>query len=308
MDFTSCALHLISECFRISTEVNHLQKANHANIVRIYGLTQWQEFLAIITEYFPNGNLKELLLDKDIDIKPFLQLRMSFDIANGLAFIHNLLPNERLVHGDLKVENVLLTDDLRCKIADFGSSVLSGNTGSMTKTNGVFTNEFTEIYAAPELLANPTMKLRTSHDTYSFGMIIYLILTRRSPVPNNLFNIFLNDIKEGKRPPIDIIELTLKFNKCKIAVESLQLLCSVLMRCWAQNASKRPKMTTVRDELHDQLVEIKSSQVQSQVALALSNMVVAKLSKTKCKCVPINQLQAELSIISQFLGIGIITV
>ena len=266
--------------------------------MRIHGLAQWQEYVAIVTEYLPNGNLKKLLLNEDVEMGPFLQLRMGFEIANGLAFIHNLQSDERLVHGDLKAENVLLTDDLHCKIADFGSSVLSNHTrnSSVVKDDRCFSNEFTECYAAPELLINPLMKLRTSHDTYSFAMIIFLILTRKIPVTNNsLLSVFLHSIKEGKRPSIDINKLISSFKSCKVSIGLLRLLFDVLHRCWAQDPSERPKMTTVRDELHDQLIEIEPSQIHSQVALATSNMTVAKLSKTKCKCVPVNQLLIQLS-------------
>ena len=283
---------------RISTEVTHLRKASHENILRIHGLAQWQEHVAIVTEYLPNENLKKLMLNEDVEMGPFLQLRMGFEIANGLAFIHNLRSDERLVHGDLKAENVLLTDDLHCKIADFGSSVLSNHTrnSSVVKGDRCFSNKFTECYAAPELLINPLMKLRTSHDAYSFAMIIFLILTRKIPVTNNsLLSVFLHSIKEGKRPPIDINELISNFKSCKVSVGLLQLLFDVLNRCWAQDPSERPKMTTVRDELHDQLIEIEPSQIYSQVALATSNMTVAKLSKKECKCVPVNQLLIQLS-------------
>ena len=261
--------------------------------MRFYGLVQWQKYIAIITEYLSNGNLMELLRDEDVEVGPFLQLRMGYQIANGLAFLHNLLSDQRLVHGDLKAENVLLNDDLICKIADFGSSVLSNYTGKATlkKADGNHRNEFTKIYAAPELLVNNSMKLRTSNDVYSFAMILYLILTRRNPVTNeSVLNVYFDDIKKGKRPNIDIYNLLSKLIGCKTSFNSVLLLYTVTIRCWVQDASKRPKILTVKDELQNQLVEIEPHQIHSQVTRATAKLMVAKLSRTKFKCVAIDRV------------------
>ncbi|CAK8681975.1 unnamed protein product [Clavelina lepadiformis] len=79
-------------------------------------------------EYFPAGNLKVILLDEDIVLGPLLRARFGAEIANGLAFIHNLFDDKRLLHGDIKPENILLTEDLHCKIGDFGTAQLSNYT------------------------------------------------------------------------------------------------------------------------------------------------------------------------------------
>ena len=269
----------------------------------MYGLVQWQENVAIVTEYLPSGNLMELLSDEVVDIRSFLQLRMGFEIANGLACMHNLLSGQRLVHGDIKAENVLLTDDLHCKIADFGSSILSNYTNNITtnKGEGNYINEFTAIYAAPELLKNNAMALRPSNDTYSFAMILYLILTRKSPVATScLLKVFLEDVKQGKRPRVDVNTLTSGLvNAAELVI---RLLYDVMVKCWTQEAAKRPEMKTVRDELYERMTEIPPHQIHSQVVLASSKMTIVNISKKKHKCVPIDHLLIELSRASNVPG------
>ena len=278
--------------YRISDEVKHLQHANHDNVVRLLGLSSWEGFVAIIMEYLPSGNLMEMLRDKDVPIGTLLRLRISDDIANGISFIHNLLSGKRLVHGDLKAENILLTNSLRCKIADFGGSVLSNLTGNTTTLRGrtVTSNEFTEIYAAPELLKNQAMKLIPSNDTYSYGMIIYLILRREGPVTDQSVKMpYLEDIKKGERPELDIKELT-DPEACDQSKAVLLLLYEKMKECWQQNARDRPDMRDVRDELHHKLVQFPPSRINDQVTEALRELEVAELSLRQHECVALDKL------------------
>ena len=105
-----------------------------------------------------------------------------------------------LVHGDIKAENILLTDDLHCKISDFGSSKLVAPTTQSTIIATQHANDFTPIYAPPELLLNPSMTLSPSVDTYSFSMILYFVLKRGYPVQINQLSCYLEAVKDGRLP------------------------------------------------------------------------------------------------------------
>ena len=273
----------------------HLHKANHENVVRLFGLAKWLNWVAIVMEYLPNGNLKELIVDEDVKIGALLRFRMCAEIANGLAFIHNLLTDKRLVHGDLKAENILLSDDLHCKIADFGSSVLSSYTGNTTLVRGKRRrNEFTEIYAAPELLLNYALKLKPSNDTYSFGIIIFMILKREYPISSiTMLNMYLNDVKEGGRPKLNIREISSEFQSCEKSILAINQLNKAMKSCLEHDAQKRPGMKEVRDALYDIMIDIPSSEIHSQVALATSKMTVMKFSQSKYPCVTIDKLNFE---------------
>jgi len=246
-------------------------------------------------EYLPNGNLLELIRDEDAELGAFLRLRMCFEVANGLAFIHNLLTDKRLVHGDLKAENILLSDDLHCKIGDFGSSVLSNYTGNTTLCKSKRRqNEFTEIYAAPELLSNFSLKLKPSNDTYSFAIIIFMLLKREYPIANpSMFNVYLDGIKKGKRPKLNTKDISTDFQNCEKSVFVINQLSKIMKSCWEQTATKRPGMKEVRDVLHNLIVEIPSSKIHSQVSEATLNRPVMKFSQSKYPCVTIDRLPFE---------------
>ena len=85
--------------------------------------------MAIIIEYTPGGSLSDLLLGKTDteeflvpEISQSLRIRFCSDISNGISHLHFSFFAQRVVHGDLKLQNVLLTSDLRCKVGDFGGA------------------------------------------------------------------------------------------------------------------------------------------------------------------------------------------
>ena len=179
--------------------------ANQAqNIVRLHGYVPANNAVGLVMEYLPNGNLHNLLINASIPIGAFLRLRMCSEVADGLSQIHNLRDvsccDKMLVHGDMKTENVLLTDDLHCKISDFGSSKLVAPVTQSTITATQHANDFTPIYAPPELLLNPSMTLFPSVDAYSFSMILYFVLKRGYPVQINHLSCYLEAVKDGRLP------------------------------------------------------------------------------------------------------------
>jgi len=92
--------------------------------------------MELVLEYMPGGNLSRFLDDEDCNRSSMLVLlRVFFELSSGLAFIHNLPALHRVVHGDLKPENALLTADLHCKLSDFGSAQVIAFTGSTTLEN-----------------------------------------------------------------------------------------------------------------------------------------------------------------------------
>ena len=265
-------------------EIENTQISSHKNIVQFYGAVSWPNYIGLVMEYLSGGSLLELLVDKDVNIEGFLRLRFCEEIASGLAFLHNYHA-KRLIHGDLKTENVLLTEDLHCKIGDFGSSVLLSCTGKTTTTGYSKFSDFTPIYAAPERLLNPTGKLSPAVDTYSFSIIIYLVLKREIPVANrSMINIFLESIKNGRRPDISFIDdLSNDFNDNEFA--ALKFLETIMQECWEQVPLKRPAMADVRKRLLSKQAELdKKNEVILQAAHIAMRMCIEKPVRDNYKC------------------------
>jgi len=231
--------------------------------------------MGLIVEYMSGGNLRRLLLDLDVVLHMNLRLRMSSEIANGISFLHNISEKHRLVHGDLKPDNILLTKDLQCKVADFGGAKIVKYTMSTTTHTEVTQGQMTRAYAAPErLLTKRKPRPKKEQDTYSFGVIIHGILSRELPLAQFSSEAeYLEAVKEGERPDIEAI-VTLKEDHSSLEgdLAIIDCLVSVMERCWQQNPDSRPNMIVIRDELSDLLNQQSPQEIQRSVVAVLENI------------------------------------
>lgn len=159
----------------ILREIDIMSKLHHPNIVQFLGYIN--EPFIIIMEYIPNGSLKSNIKKLNIQKK----IEISKDILRGLIYLHNRIPNS-LIHRDIKLSNILLTNSKVAKITDFGLSKFYYNE-NLIKSNSIdknlseiynneLTNEVgTDRYMAPELRNNNgyTNKI----DIYSCGILLY---------------------------------------------------------------------------------------------------------------------------------------
>jgi len=143
-------------------------------------------------------------------------LRMAIDTAKGMEYLHSL----GIIHRDLKTGNLLLSDDDRVKVADFGVSRLV--TEKATKAVG------TPMYMAPEILGGE--KYALSSDVYSYAFVLWEMVTREVPYGKlTPWEITKGVCEEGLRPEIP--------EECPF-----QELIAV---CWSSDASKRPTFTKI---------------------------------------------------------------
>ena len=229
----------------------------------------------------PGANAWDLV-DKvgGIPISPLLQLRLCDDISNGIAHIHNLFPKARLVHGDIKPENILLTKRLHCKIADFGGSRLAAATTSVKNIVGRIQlseeEHYTNIYAAPEVLRSPLAALKHTHDIFSFSIVVFEILARIKPNYNcTSKQEYEEAIKTGQRPDLSIIETNekeLQDNDCKGHAKIVTLLKTIMIECWSEEPSDRPEMTEVYKNINGLLSSFRKGDQDKAVEEALSEM------------------------------------
>ena len=239
-------------------------------------------------EYLPGGSLAEFVADKEVSIGCHLKLRFCIEIASGLAYFHNLEP-KRLIHGDLKAENVLLTEALHCKIADFGSSVASSYTGRQT-TPGCSQqqSEYTPIYAAPELLLDPATKKTPAIDTYSFSIIIYVVLKREVPISSKeVEDLYIQSIINGQRPKtLFTSDLSEDFSGRGFAV--VKNLETIMKQCWSHSPSERPSMVDVHQHLVQIQAKVDVNKVAKEVAIALDKVTITIPVQSNYQCAPLN--------------------
>ncbi|CAK8691635.1 unnamed protein product [Clavelina lepadiformis] len=169
----------IAQRFKREAVILHLLE--HQNIVKIHGITEWScsECLGLVMEYIPGGTLEDLLDEESSDIPWELRLRFMLDMTEALKYLHHHHAKRRIVHGDLKPQNILLDLDLNIKLTDFGSTNVIKATGVTRMTLDLdTTREYTEFYVAPEMLKKPTPPVKCSMDIYSLSMVNYNVMTR----------------------------------------------------------------------------------------------------------------------------------
>nr|XP_026691674.1 serine/threonine-protein kinase atg1-like isoform X2 [Ciona intestinalis] len=241
---------------KLPMEIQALQSLNHYNIVRMHGLTIWNNYLGVILDYHQVGNLHSLLdktnpaMQDPIQISMQLKIRIAIDIASALCFLHAFDKKKRMVHGDMKPSNVLLDNTLHAKLIDFGTTVIEAHTTkkkASTSSKQTHKNEkgaYTICYCAPEFLENP-FKRNKCQDVYSYGMILYQILSGKPPFSHIQEEEHIrNAVKNKQRPELEREKLLQPRDR-----EISDCLDKVMRRCWGHEEKNRPQIFDVREIL-----------------------------------------------------------
>ncbi|KAL6890287.1 hypothetical protein ACP4OV_009050 [Aristida adscensionis] len=161
---------------QLQNEVVVLAELQHKNLVRLQGFCSYQNETLLVYEYIKNGSLDGFLFDANRrnELSWEQQHNIILGIAKGILYLHED-SSMRIIHRDLKSNNILLDDDMGPKIADFGLAKLLGEGHTHTQTTRP---AGTLGYMAPEyaLLGNVSPKI----DIFSFGVLVLEIVTRRS--------------------------------------------------------------------------------------------------------------------------------
>ena len=154
---------------RFIREARHTARLAHPNIMSVFDQGYVDETLYLVMEYLPGMTLRDLLNDFGT-LTPEQSLDITKAVLQGLAVAHR----EGILHRDVKPENVILVDDGRIKIGDFG---LARPVNNATDTGKSLLG--TVAYIAPELLTRTSADSRS--DLYSVGIMLYEMLTGTQP-------------------------------------------------------------------------------------------------------------------------------
>ena len=215
----------------------------HPNIIEFIGLCTSP--LCIMTDFAAYGNLYDFLHDdkyKSLASSWPLKLRIAYDIAEGMRFLHNRIPP--IIHSDLKSPNILLlsvnaTDNIVAVVADFGLSK-----SWVPELQG--RNVDNPVWLAPEILSGKKYSERA--DVYAFGVILYEIITLEAFFSEYSFLSAMEDaIISGKRPEISQEKYSNSTN-----------IISLIESCWQNDPDKRPTFSDITHSL-EQIILISTS-------------------------------------------------
>ncbi|KAI3717425.1 hypothetical protein L1987_69030 [Smallanthus sonchifolius] len=221
-------------------EVGLWQNLDHPNVTKMIGATmsmktnsghknkksKTESNFCIVSEYVKRGSLRSYLFknrDRKLPMKTVYQFAL--DIAKGLSYLHS----KKIILRDVKPDNILIDNQNRMKLADFGESV--SEPLELLFTSGEIG---TRGYMAPEVVSRKPYGHKC--DVYSFGICLWEIYCCEMAYTFDLDNITA-DIYKEMRP--------------SIPVNCPRSLARLIQRCWDTNPSKRPEMKDVAVELEE---------------------------------------------------------
>ncbi|CAN7118788.1 unnamed protein product [Brassica rapa subsp. narinosa] len=150
-------------------ELASMSIASHVNIVSLFGFCYEGSKRAIIYEFMPNGSLDKFI-SEDMSTKMDCETlyNIALGVARGLDYLHNSCVS-KIVHFDIKPQNILLDEDLCPKISDFGLAKLCKKNDSIIS---MLDARGTVGYIAPEVFSKSYGAVSHKSDVYSYGMVV----------------------------------------------------------------------------------------------------------------------------------------
>ncbi|KAF9646421.1 kinase-like protein [Thelephora ganbajun] len=154
---------------RFCKEVLLWPRLHHSNVLPVYGVSMSTFPLCIVSPWMENGNI----LDYTRQHPEVNRMSLLVDVANGLRYLHRI----DQIHGNIRGANILMSNEKppRARLTDFGLNAIMFDAFSMSRTSVNWT--------APEIFAPGGFDFRPTYasDVYALGMVIYEVLTGRSP-------------------------------------------------------------------------------------------------------------------------------
>jgi serine/threonine protein kinase len=192
------AISMEKEVKRFYREAKAVASLMHPNIIQIYDAGKHGDFLYIAMEYVAGGSLKQRIRqEKRLSVTAALDIAIQVVQALQHAYERNI------VHRDIKPENILLSEEGKAKLVDFGLAKdfqEAGTSGLTAPGEGMGTL----AYMPPEQIDNALMAEQRS-DVYSLGATLYHMVTGKPPFRGKTTSEFIMKILKEKPYPANEI-------------------------------------------------------------------------------------------------------
>ncbi|RRT50653.1 hypothetical protein B296_00040878 [Ensete ventricosum] len=251
-------------------EIAVLSKVRHRHLVSILGFSVEDNERLLVYEYMPQGALsKHLFHWKQLGLEPLSwkkRLNIALDVARGIEYLHNFA-KECFIHRDLKSANILLGDDYRAKVSDFGLAKLApdGKNSVATRLAGTFgylapeyAGKYLVFYnVSPSLIfcrlptqqsmvESVTGKVTTKVDVFSFGVVLIELLTglkaldESRPDESRYLAFWFGKMKNTREKLESIMDSSLAVTE--ETLESICVMAELAGHCTARDPHQRPDM------------------------------------------------------------------
>jgi len=175
---------------RFRREASAAASLQHPNVVGVYDRGQWDGTSYIAMEYLPGRSLKDVIR-QEAPLDPVRAIDITVQILKAARFAHR----HGIVHRDLKPHNVMVDDEDRVKVTDFG--IARAGASDMTETGSIMG---TAAYLSPEQAQGHAVS--QSSDLYAIGVILFELLTGHVPFDaDSAVSIALKHVSEAPPAP-----------------------------------------------------------------------------------------------------------
>ena len=279
------------EINEIKNEAKILSSIKSENIVKYIDSFEDKESFNIVMEYCDGLDLRKYIEDhkKSNDyIEKDIILHFISEMCNAIEEIHK----NKLIHRDLKPDNIFLTGDLKVKIGDFGIAKQLNNVNAYAKTQAG-----TILYMAPEIING--QKYNNKVDIWSLGCIIHELCTLNFCFNNNSINGLISQITQSKHQKIDQ----------KLYGADFQNLIDSMLNT---DYKKRPRIEDIKKQINSKMGEL---MIEKIVGLfekdeSYQNYLIEKNIQNSIDQVNFTVLSRELKFgkIKYFVGLAILSI
>ncbi|KAJ4900056.1 Cysteine-rich receptor-like protein kinase 13 [Raphanus sativus] len=222
-------------------EVIVIAKLQHGNLVRLLGFSVKGEERILVYEFVPNKSLNCFLSDpiKQAQLSWTKRFNIIRGIARGILYLHQD-SRPKIVHRDLKADNILLEADMNPKISDFGTARIFGMDQTSSITRKIVG---TKGYMPPEYICDGQFSMKT--DVYSFGVLVLEIICGKknmsfcSPGPNLVTYAWRLWREET---PLELVDPTILDN---FPAEEVTRCIHIALLCVQHEPTDRPDVSTI---------------------------------------------------------------
>ncbi|MFS7920654.1 putative protein kinase RLK-Pelle-LRR-XI-1 family [Helianthus anomalus] len=222
-------------------EVTALSSLRHMNVVKLYCCISSEDSNLLVYEYMPNGSLWDRLhTDKKISMDWSVRYEIAMGAAMGLEYLHHGCERP-VLHRDVKSKNILLDEEMKPKLADFGLAKIVQSGKVMDSTHII---AGTHGYIAPEY--GYTYKVTEKSDIYSFGVVLMELVTGKKPVEPEFGEskdlvYWVHNEMRSKDDMISLVDHSIS----KDAEEDAVKMLSIAIHCTMKLPALRPSMRMV---------------------------------------------------------------
>jgi len=261
---------------KLKTEAQIAAGLNHPNIATVYAIEEFGDDTFIAMEYVKGKELKDIIRnspEKKLKFNDFLNY--AIQITEGINAAHK----KGIIHRDIKSSNIMLSDDGRIRVMDFGLAHIHGDP-LLTKKGST---PGTTAYMSPEQLRGEEVDLRA--DIWSLGIVFYEMLTGQPPFQGNFDQAIIYSILHEKPKSIK-----------KLNPEVPDKLEQVVLSCLEKDRKKRTQFA------EDLLTQLKALQSKTSVS-GIRKFSPSRLKISRAGLVAATIIATVLIILAAFLSI-----